>query len=167
MSTFSSGLLPWTKSCFVCGEENPRGWRLRARAEEGRVVLSYAARPEDVGYRGVVHGGLLITLVDEAMTWAAILALRKMCVAAELSIRLRRPVAPGEVLRVEGWVTRAAARLALAAGVVRAAEGHPCLEAQGKYVPMPAERAAAAAQDFVWSTESLGPDAILGGIFPA
>jgi hypothetical protein len=36
-----NGTLPWTKSCFVCGEANRRGLRLRSRVENGVVVLTY------------------------------------------------------------------------------------------------------------------------------
>ncbi len=50
---------------------------------------------------GEVLGMITMTLLDEVMTWAAILHARQPCVAAEVSTRLRKPIAVGEPLRVE------------------------------------------------------------------
>ena len=157
------GWLPWTRSCFVCGEQNPHGLHLRSRLEGGRVVIEYTTRRSDVGYRHIVHGGIAVTLLDEVMTWAAIVATKKVCVAAELTVRLRQPIRVGQRLRVEGWVTRSSARLCLAEGVVRDEEGREMLRAAGKYMPMPAEMAELSEKDFVLSPEALNPLDITGG----
>lgn len=156
------GWLPWTKSCFVCGEENPHGLRLRSRLENGRVVLEHTTRPADVGYRHIVHGGIAATLLDEVMTWAAIVATRKVCVAAELTTRLKAPIGVGQRIRVEGWVTRAGPRLCLAGGSIRDEQGRELLSAAGKYMPMPAALASLSEKDFVHSPAALAPLEIVG-----
>ena len=157
------GWLPWTKSCFVCGEENPHGLHLRSRLEGGRVMIDYTTRRADVGYRHIVHGGIAATLLDEVMTWAAIVATRKVCVAAELTTRLKVPIGVGDRIRVEGWVTRAGSRLCLTEGVVRAPDGRELLTASGKYMPMPPDMAGLSEKDFVHSPEALDPLDIAGG----
>ncbi|MBU1695380.1 MAG: PaaI family thioesterase [Verrucomicrobia bacterium] len=156
------GWLPWTKSCFVCGEQNPHGLRLRSRLEGGRVVIDYTTRRADAGYRQVVHGGIAATLLDEVMTWAAIVAMKKVCVAAELTTRLKAPIGVGQKVGVEGWVTRAGSRLCLTEGVVRDAEGRELLSATGKYMPMPAGMASLSEKDFVHSPEALDPLELVG-----
>ena len=70
---YTTGTLPWTKTCFVCGEDNPNGLRLRSRVEGDRIVLSHVTRDSDLGYRHLVHGGISMTLLDEVMTSFAIL----------------------------------------------------------------------------------------------
>jgi len=152
---FSAGTLPWTKSCFVCGETNPHGFRLRSRIEGDRIVLNYTTREADLGYRHLVHGGISMTLLDEAMTWAAILSLERACVAAELTVRLRQPVSVNQALRVEGWTKMAKSRLALSEGHVLDAEGRVLATAEGKYVPMPSSEHQLCLKDFVAS-----PDAV-------
>lgn len=112
-----SGVLPWTKSCFVCGEQNPRGLQLRSRIENGKIVLDYTTRAEDVGYRHIVHGGIAMTLLDEVMTWAAIVETGKMCVAAEMSTRLKEPIEVGASLRIEANVTKANRRVCYTMGI--------------------------------------------------
>src|SRR5689334_17171332 len=108
-----NGPLPWTKSCLVCGERNVRGCNLKSRLEDGRVIAEYVTKPHDVGYKHLVHGGIIMTLLDELMTWAAILETGKVCVAAEMTSLLREPVAVGHRLRIEAWVSKNARRIIL------------------------------------------------------
>ena len=145
----ADGALPWTHGCLVCGESNPRGFRLRSRIEGGAVVLDYATTPADAGYTHIVHGGVAMTLMDEVMTWAAIIATGQMCVAAELTARLLKPTDVGARLRVEARVTRNARRIVLTAARITDADGAVLTEATGKYVPVPPEKASLRDKDFV------------------
>ena len=141
--------LPRTRSCFVCGVENPVGLHVHSRVEaDGRVVVDYTPRAEDCGYRGIVHGGLLMTLLDEAMTWAALLESGRLCVAAELTTRLLKPAAPGVPLRVEARVT-ASGRLYKVEGTATDAAGGIAARATGKYMPMPGSLLRECEKDFV------------------
>ncbi|MCE9615496.1 MAG: PaaI family thioesterase [Lentisphaerae bacterium] len=154
------GVLPWTRSCFVCGEENPHGLRLRSRHENGVVVLRYAPRPSDRGWRELVHGGIATTLLDEVMTWAAILHVRRACVAAELGVRLLRPIAVGQPLQIVGQITDGKPRLMRASGRIMNAAGQVLFEATGKFVPMRDDVAALCAEDFVEGPEAIRVDRI-------
>lgn len=153
--SYTDGTLPWTKTCFVCGVDNPKGLHLRSRVEGDRVVLTHVTRESELGYRHLVHGGISMTLLDEVMTWAAILTLKGSCVAAELTVRLKQPVAVGQSLRVEGWITSAKKRLTLAEGRVLDDRGEVLATATGKYVPMPGDGHALCVKDFVESREAM------------
>ena len=156
------GVLPWTRSCFVCGQDNPHGLHLRSRIEDGRVILDYTSREADLGYKHIVHGGIAITLLDEVMTWASIVAARRVCVAAELTTRLKKPIRVGQPLRVEGWVTRQTSRLILTEGAILDSGGQVLLTAEGKYMPMPKDQIELTQKDFVISPESISPNEIVG-----
>lgn len=91
--------------CFGCGAANPEGLRLRFDVDEGRrsAEATFTPRPEHQGYTGVTHGGIIATLLDEAML--------KLCwelgipaVTARLEVELKRPAPVGEELRVRGWI---------------------------------------------------------------
>jgi uncharacterized protein (TIGR00369 family) len=152
---YQSGTLPWTKSCFVCGENNPSGLHLRSRVEHDRIVIDYTTRETDLGYRHIVHGGISMTLLDEVMTWAAILTLRRASVAAELTVRLKQPVTAGQAIRVEGWILEAKSKLVMAEGWVLDTQGQVLATASGKYVGMPASGVPLCVKDFIQSPESL------------
>jgi acyl-coenzyme A thioesterase PaaI-like protein len=158
------GILPHTRGCLVCGEANPRGYRLRSRVENGQVRLDYTPRPEDTGYRAIVHGGVVMTLLDEVMTWAAILESRGIAVAAELTTRLHAPAAAGEPLAFAAWVVRANRRLVLTEGTVHRA-GILVASASGKYMPAPGDGAARFQErDFVRDPAALDPALLIDGL---
>ena len=104
--------LPRTAGCIVCGPGNPHGLRVTSRVDTdaGRVELPFTPAPHHIGFDGLVHGGVLSTAADEAMVWVAIWATRRSCVAGELSVRFRLPVAPGDGLVVTATVSRARGR---------------------------------------------------------
>lgn len=145
----STNNLPWTHSCFVCGQDNPHGLKLRARREGDRVVLDHEVRFEDSGWKGVMHGGLTMTLMDEVMTWAAILRSGTGCVSAEFTARLRKPIRAAERLRVEGWAGELRRRVMVVEGRVLSASGEVLSEATGKYVTLSAEQSQGFSKDFV------------------
>lgn len=154
--TVGNGWLPWTKSCFVCGEDNPHGLRLRSRVEGDRIVIRYTTREADLGWRHIVHGGLSMTLLDEVMTWAAILSLERACVAAEITVRLRQPIEAGQGIRIEAWTTAVrGTRLATAEGHILDEAGTVLASGTGKYVPMPAGALPMCSQDFVRHPDAL------------
>jgi uncharacterized protein (TIGR00369 family) len=156
-----SGILPWTKSCFVCGEANPHGLHLKSRIEGEWVVTEHTTREADLGWRHIVHGGIAMTLLDEVMTWAAILASRRACVAAEMTTRLRKPIHAGQRIRAQGRVTDGKSRLFLTEAQILDVDGTPLATATGKYVPMPEDQVSLCEKDFVWGAGSLDPRTLL------
>jgi len=135
--------------------------RLKSHFDGQAVFLNYRPRPADLGYRHIVHGGITGTLLDEVMTWSAILAARRMCVAAEFTTRLRKPIALDMDLRFRAHVTRATAKLILTAGEVLDAGGEVLGRAEGKYIPMPADQFTLCQKDFVESPDAIPLAAIL------
>lgn len=54
-------------------------------------------------FEGIVHGGIISTVLDEAMS-QAIIARGWEALTVELTVRFRGRVAPGDGLQVRGWV---------------------------------------------------------------
>lgn len=111
--------------CFGCGADNPIGLRLEFSIDAARreAEAVFTPRDEHQGYAGITHGGLIATLLDEAML--------KLCwelgipaVTARLEAELKRPAPIGEELRVRGWISEDKGRVIVAeAEVVDAAGG--------------------------------------------
>jgi hypothetical protein len=53
--------------CFVCGARNPVGLKLDFRVVDGRVETVFVPAPEHQGFAGIIHGGLVGLVLDEAM----------------------------------------------------------------------------------------------------
>jgi len=155
------GTLPWTHGCLVCGEHNPHGFRLRLQVDGDLVWLDYTPQEHDVGYRHIVHGGILMTLADEVMTWVAILAFRGVAVAAEMTTRLQAPSPAGVPLRVEGRAVRSNRRMVLTEARIVTHTGALVATATGKYMPVPREQTGTTHEDFVVSPDSIPPEVLL------
>jgi uncharacterized protein (TIGR00369 family) len=129
--------LPHTHSCFVCGEANPLGLKLRFETDGQIVRVKFTPRTEHIGFKGVVHGGLTATVLDEIMVWACAVATRRFAYCAELNVRYLHPLAPGvEVIVTGELLTNRKSRIFEAKGVVQDAHGQNFAEATGKYLPI-------------------------------
>jgi acyl-coenzyme A thioesterase PaaI-like protein len=96
--------------CFVCGKHNPDGLHLDFEPEGLSGVRTVCIIPEHLqGFAGIVHGGILSTILDECMVNT--LWLRGIpAVTARLEVRLRRPVSVGERVTFHAEVLRQSAR---------------------------------------------------------
>lgn len=57
-------VLPFGRTCFGCGSENPHGFRLQSFREGDEVVATWQPQPHHVAGPGVISGGVLATLMD-------------------------------------------------------------------------------------------------------
>jgi acyl-coenzyme A thioesterase PaaI-like protein len=85
--------------CFVCGDENPDGLRIPFYYECDQAVANYTADGKFQGYKGIFHGGLVSTLLDEIMA-KAVLAQKRYCMTAEISVRFKKTIPVGTRLRL-------------------------------------------------------------------
>ncbi len=134
----SSLELPHTPGCLVCGRSNPVGLHLSLHVDPatGAIHTHFAPTPHHIGFEGLLHGGVLATVLDEAMVWAAIWSRRNACVAGELNVRFRNPGRVGAKLTCSAGVTAARSRLIETTGQIADAGGAIVATATGKYIPL-------------------------------
>ena len=103
-----SEVLPSIESfnCFACGPSNPGGLRLRfAEAGPERVRTEFRVGEEHTGMTGVVHGGIVATVLDEAMAWCLYRFRYASHVTATMEQRFRGTVRADVTLVAEGWIS--------------------------------------------------------------
>ena len=135
--------LPHTAGCLVCGRDNPHGFKLDLHVdpESASVRVAFSPRREHIGFEGVVHGGMIATVLDEAMVWSATWAARRFCVCAELTTRFIKEAAVGRALVVETKIESNRSRLVTTSAVVRDAGSNDMIATgTAKYVPVPHDR---------------------------
>jgi acyl-coenzyme A thioesterase PaaI-like protein len=90
--------------CFVCGWANPSSLGVSFQPDEGGGSRTrYVARTHHDGWPGLLHGGVLFALLDDAAGWAARFA-GQPCVTSRASIRYRQAVPTHMMLDIEGHV---------------------------------------------------------------
>jgi uncharacterized protein (TIGR00369 family) len=129
--------LPHTRSCFVCGESNPAGLKLRFETD-GRIVRArFRPRTEHIGFKGIVHGGIIATLLDEIMVWACAARAKRFAFCAELNVRFSSPLRPGEeVVATAELANNRRDRILEAKAELKNQSGKVVASAGGKYLPI-------------------------------
>ncbi len=77
--------------CFGCSADNPSGMQLRFRRRGDAVVADHVVADQFHGAPGVVHGGIVATMLDEVSCAAAVFTRDRHVVTGELQIRYRKP----------------------------------------------------------------------------
>ena len=119
--------------CFACGENNPIGLKLKFEFEGERFVASFTPCTVHQGYDDIIHGGILCTLLDEAM---AKLVYEKgfMAVTGGLRVKFRKPARVNEELKVAGWIVSEGRRAIDCAAEVRNSDNVLIADATGRMI---------------------------------
>lgn len=121
--------------CFGCGGANDSGMKLTFTQDNvgRRIVGRFVLGPRYQGGGGMGHGGIIATLLDEAMG--------KVCrfrdaraVTAEMSIQYLKPVRVDEEITVEAHETGFEGRNIFQSGEIRNAAGDVLAKGTARFV---------------------------------
>jgi len=119
-----------TSQCFVCGRDNPKGLHIKVFYEDDWAKTRYAFSPEYQGWKGIIHGGLIATLLDEIMAYAAFK--EGPTVTIHLNVTFRQALHPNEEIEVSGRIVRKKGRKIEAEAVIkRISDNKTIAEAEG------------------------------------
>jgi len=134
---------PNSKMCFICGMENPVGLKLRIFEIEAGVIESTYTAPEHFqGYPGLLHGGIVATILDEISSRAqmGLADNPRFMFTAKLEVKYRKNVPTGKPLRIVGKAGKTKARTAESwAGIYDSETGELLAEAKTLLVNIPPE----------------------------
>ena len=121
--------------CWICGEKNKEGLQLRFDLDKRAKAIQANFTPTETyqGYDGIVHGGIISALLDEAMAKLAF-ELGYNAVTAMLNVRFKNPAKVKERLTVRGEITQTNRRLVLAKASIHGEDGTLIAEGDSKMV---------------------------------
>ena len=120
-----------SRNCFVCGVENPAGLHLHfyeSDTDPVQVTADYIVPRKYQGYPGIVHGGILATMLDEVTSRTVFRGDNpRLVVTAQLSVRYRKPVPVetpikliGQIVEDKGKVIKVTGKISDTAGTTLA-----------------------------------------------
>jgi len=130
-------------NCFGCGALNDIGLHLEFYriGDSDAVWTEWMPTKSYEGYGGMIHGGIICTLLDEVTAWS-LYARNTWAVTAKMHTNFRKPLKVGEMVRLVGKVTRERGRVLEIRGEVRLAADDTLLaEAEATFIRVPESQA--------------------------
>jgi uncharacterized protein (TIGR00369 family) len=124
-----------SNKCFGCGGNNAGGMKLTFEQDNAnrRVVGRFVLDERYQGGAGFAHGGIIATLLDEAM--GKVCRFRDVrAVTAELTVEYLKPVSVGKEIIVEGRETEQKGRNLFMTGEIRNGAGEVLARGKGRFV---------------------------------
>jgi len=127
--------LPCYHKCFACGNKNPYGLKMVFSSDDKGVYSDITLSENYIGYEGYIHGGIISTVVDEAMGWACISNKKKFYFTIELSLKFLKPVQPNIQVHVSARVVKEEGKILYTASEIVNNAGVVLVKSEAKFYP--------------------------------
>ncbi len=120
--------------CFACSPANEHGLHMEFFVDDNSVWSEWQPRPEFDGWKGVTHGGIQATLMDETAEWYVFVKHGCSAVTMKLNCRYKKPLSSEK-----GKITIKAKEISFRRNVseinikIFDTNGTLCSEANGKF----------------------------------
>lgn len=124
--------------CFVCGKDNPLGFKIQVRYTEAELAAEteLSLPREYQGWTEVIHGGILATLLDELMAHA-VWRFAGPGVTLGMEVRFHKPLKPEETIRIRGVLQPGnSSRRQAEAEIIRLADGQKIASGKSRFLLM-------------------------------
>lgn len=124
--------------CFVCGKQNPYGLQVNPEVKRAGAEVHIECTPPKhmQGWKNILHGGIISTLLDEAITHIGIGTYGGPAVTAQLEVRFRNPAPTGVTLYVSAERIKVSRRLIEAKATVKLSDSTVIATGTGKVMPV-------------------------------
>lgn len=119
--------------CFACGAKNPIGLHLRFEQVEEKFVAKKILAREFQGYSNVAHGGIVTTLLDEAMGNYVQKVYHQMALTGRIEVRYHYPTPVEQELTISAWQEAQRRNIVTMRAAVQTADGVVTAEAKAKF----------------------------------
>ena len=120
--------------CFACSPSNPVGLKMDFYADETFVYSWLTLADHFCSWDKYAHGGIVATVLDEIMSWAAVYFMKKFVFTKSINANYLKPVFTDTEIRAEGRVLECLSeRKVLMEGCVYSND-ELCAKSTGEYV---------------------------------
>ncbi len=119
--------------CFACGPDNPIGLKLKFTPIPNGVKTIFTPSNAYQGFENIIHGGIVATLLDEAIAWAC-----RICgvdtVTGELTVRYKKPLIADQPVIITGIVDKNKEKVLYGSASIKDQQGNVIATANAKMV---------------------------------
>ena len=138
---------PWLHrvgyNCFGCAPDNPIGLHMEFFEEGEQVICFWRPQEHFEGWVGVLHGGIVSTLVDETAGWVVTRKLQAAGMTSRLNMRFHKAIMSNEVqLTIKAHLVEQRRNIATIEATVENAHGEVCAEGEAIYFVLSDEKSA-------------------------
>lgn len=126
--------LPGYKGCFVCGKDNPLGLHLNIYQDDKKVKAEFIPESRHQGFPGIVHGGILFSILDELMGRTAVVNKGVITLTVEISIKYRKKAPLGKKIIFTAQMVKDRGRMIEAEAQACLEDGTLLTEAWGRFI---------------------------------
>ena len=119
-------------NCFICGKDNPIGLKIEFEMKDGKATAEYTPIRHFEGYKDVLHGGIISSLLDEVMAYA-VFSQGFVAVTTHMEVKFRKAAKIGEKLLLEGNIVGNRGKLIRVEGKILNQEGQIIATGKGKF----------------------------------
>jgi uncharacterized protein (TIGR00369 family) len=120
--------------CFGCSPVNPTGLRLEFFTDE-ESIFSWVTVPEHLsGWKNLVHGGIISTILDEVMGRSVIYKMKRLAMTKSMTVDFLKPIPIDKELRAEARLIEIKSeREVLVEGLIFSEAGELCARSRGTF----------------------------------
>jgi uncharacterized protein (TIGR00369 family) len=123
------------KDCFGCGSENESGLHMIFETNGEQIRTKLTVSSQFRGWSKLVHGGVISTILDEMMSWAAITLTNRFILTKKMTIQFHRPIYIASSLCGIGYIKeKFGDRIAIVIGELFDNQGRLCATSEGEFV---------------------------------
>jgi uncharacterized protein (TIGR00369 family) len=132
---------PRKNHCFACGKDNPQGMKLNFYLEEEsrRAICEFKLSRNYQGPPGHAHGGIIATILDEAMGKVNILS-KVVALTKNMEVEYLKPVPLGQKLTVIGRERESAGRRHINVAEIANDKGEILARSTGTFIAVDFQR---------------------------
>jgi len=119
--------------CFACGKKNNFGLKLDFEIQGQTSSTKFVFKKIHQGYADIVHGGIITTILDEAMG-RLLFDLGILSLTALLEVRFFHLVRVGEEVFIKGEVIKQTRKIIIAQSEMRLKNGQIVAQAKAKFL---------------------------------
>lgn len=119
--------------CFACGDNNPVGLHLKFSKEEEKVTAKKILPHDYEGYEGAAHGGIVATMLDEAMCTYIKEFYNEEAMTGRLEVRYRHPTPIEHELTISAWKESQRQHIITMSSTITTLDGVVTAEATAKF----------------------------------